>query len=389
MSLAKYRRDFPITKSFNFLDHANMAPSPVQVVRAVNDLMKEKAAFAYMKFDKWNATIDKLRDNMSTMIGANRQGIWFVNNTSDGINILANGIDWKKGDSVVMPDIEFPSVVYPFLKRRERISVRYAKSRLTEDGVDVPLYEFERCIDDSTRLVCVSSVDFGYGTKYELRKIGEIAHAHNAFFFIDASQSVGVAQMQVDLEGVDALALGGQKWTLAPSGGGILYINPRLFDRFEPPNVGWMSVDDSVGQFAKNYTEHYTLAPDARRFATGHLNFPGILGLAASTQYLLDVGLARIETQIRHLTRALMDGATEMGLRILTPQNDNRRAGIVSFEISEPAAVIDHLKKSRIVVSGAVQTRGRGIRVSPHFYNTTQEIVDLITEVRRIREKST
>jgi len=115
-------KEFPITKSFNFLDHANMSPSPIQVLRAVNELMREKAAFSYMKFDKWIAIIEKLRDSTSTMIGASRHGIWFVNNTSDGINILANGTDWKKGDSVVMSDIEFPSVVYPFVKRRDRIN---------------------------------------------------------------------------------------------------------------------------------------------------------------------------------------------------------------------------------------------------------------------------
>ena len=387
VDLSRFRKDFPITKSFNFLDHANMSPSPVQVVAAVSRLMREKATHAYMKFDKWTAQIERARTNIGSLLGAKKAGVWFANNTSDGINIVANGIEWKKGDNVVMPEIEFPSVVYPFLKRRGLIQMRYAKAEFGDDGMRVPISEFERLVDDRTRVVSISSVDYGFGTRYDLRKIVKIAHSHGALTLVDASQSAGAVQMHVDDDGVDAVAFGGQKWTLAPSAGGVFYLNPDNYEDFTPPFVGWFSVGDPMGQIVQKYTEKYELAPDARRFATGHLNFPGIIGLSASTQYLLDGGFPQLEERNLYLSGYLQSLLTEAGFRLLTPRERGSRAAIVSFEISQPASVIESLKQKKIIVSGALQTRGRGIRVSPDFYNTDDEIDELVTNLPRVARK--
>lgn len=378
LKLANIRKDFPITKRFDFLDHANMSPSPLQVVSALDRLMKDKAAFAYMKWDAWSAALERARSNIASILGASKEGVWFANNTSDGINIVANGIQWTKGDNVVIPEIEFPSVVYPFLKRRGLIDVRYASADYGESGVRVPISEFERLVDDRTRVVGLSSVDYGFGTRYDLRKIARVAHKHGAMLLVDASQSAGAVQMRVDDDGADIVAFGGQKWTFAPSGGGVFYMNPKRYSEFVPPNVGWFSVKDPMQQIVQDYTKRYELAPDARRFATGHLNFPGIVGLSASTQYLLDTGFSEIEERHLHLSGYLHKLLTESGFKTLTPGEKSARAGIMSFRISNPASVIETLKTKKIIVSGALQTRGRGIRVSPAFYNTDEEVERLV-----------
>jgi cysteine desulfurase/selenocysteine lyase len=378
LKLAKIRRDFPITKRFDFLDHANMSPSPLQVVSAVDRLMKDKAAYAYMKWDDWSAELERARSNIASILGASREGVWFANNTSDGINIVANGIQWNKGDNVVIPEIEFPSVVYPFLKRQGLIDIRYAKADFGEDGVRVPFSEFERLVDDRTRVVGLSSVDYGFGTRYDIRKIGRVAHRHGAMLLVDASQSAGAIQMRVDYDGADVVAFGGQKWTFAPSGGGVFYMNPKNYSEFVPPNVGWFSVKDPMQQIVQDYIRRYDLALDARRFATGHLNFPGIVGLAASTQYLLDTGFTEIEERHLYLSGYLHKLLTESGFKTLTPGEKAARAGIMSFQIPNPASVIEALKRKKIIVSGALQTRERGIRVSAAFYNTDVEVERLV-----------
>ncbi|MDA4128892.1 MAG: aminotransferase class V-fold PLP-dependent enzyme [Thaumarchaeota archaeon] len=389
MNLSKYRQDFPITKRFVFLDHANMSPSPVQVVRAVSKLMREKAGFAYMKFEVWGAQVEQARQNVAKMLGARKEGVWFANNTSDGINIVANGVAWRKGDNVVMPDIEFPSVVYPFLKRRGMVDLRYAKTDYSREGVQVPISEFERLVDDRTKVVCLSAVDYGFGCRYDLRAVSEIAHRHGAIALVDASQAAGAVQMHIDADGVDAVAFGGQKWTFAPSAGGVFYMNPSTFDIFTPPFVGWYSVADPMNQILTNYTEHFEIAADARRFATGHPNFPGIVGLAASSQYLRDVGFSRVEARCLEVSGYLMRRLAEEGFTILTPRENGRRASIVSFVIPDGKAVIEGLKKKRIIVSGYLQTRQRGIRVSPAFYNTNLEVDRLVENLPKVsRQKS-
>src|SRR5579872_7128783 len=122
---AKIRKDFPIVKKFNFLDHANMAPSPVQVAKAVSRLMRQKTTHTILVSDIWNAGVEKCRENCAELLGVPREGVWFVNNTSEGMNIIANGTKWNSGENVVMPDIEFPSNVYPFLKKKGEVEMKY------------------------------------------------------------------------------------------------------------------------------------------------------------------------------------------------------------------------------------------------------------------------
>lgn len=362
-----------------------MSPSPVQVARAVSQVMREKVLYSHLKFEGWLSKVEDARKNVGTILGGKKEGVWFVNNTSDGINIVASGIEWKKGDSVVMSNIEFPSVVYPFLKRRGLIEVKYAQAKFSDEGVDVPLSEFERLIDDRTRVVCVSAVDYRFGIRYDLRKISEIAHRHGALVVVDGSQCVGAVQMHADADGADVVTLGGQKWTFAPSAGGIFYMNPKLFPQFTPPFVGWFSVADPMNQIVGPYTEKYEITTDGRRFATGHLNFPGIIGLAASTQYLLDVGLSKIEERNMELSERLQRRLTEVGFKLLTPREKSKHAAIVSFAIQDPVEAIASLKSKKIIVSGALQTGGRGIRASPDFYNTDAEVDLLVRSLPRRR----
>jgi len=366
-----------------------MSPSPVQVAKAVDSVMRNKVEDAYLQLERWNEEIEKTRDNCSKLLGVQRDGVWFVNSTSDGMSIIANGIDWERGDNVVMPDIEFPSNVYPFLRKKDLIEVRYARASYEDEGVEVPLEEVETLVDDHTKVLCVSAVDFAFGIKYDLKRLAEIAHPHNAMFVVDGSQAVGAVRMKGAEDMVDVITLGGQKWTLAPSAGGIFYMNPKLIEKFRPSNVGWMSIDSPKDQLTRQYTEHFEFAKDARRFATGHLNFPGIIGLGASSKYLLDVGITEIQNEIEKLTTYLIRGLDELGFRLLTPRNPRHRAGIVSFAIDNPQSVIEFLKGFKIIVSGASQTKGRGVRVSPDFYNTEAEVHALLRKLRQLLEERT
>lgn len=366
-----------------------MSPSPIQVVKIVAAFMKQKAEQSYVAFSTWNENVERARDNCSKILEVPREGVWFVNNTSEGMNIIANGVKWKQGDNVVMPNIEFPSNVYPFLRRKGQIDINYVEANYSSEGVSVPIGEFEKLVNDNTRVVCVSAVDFGFGIRFDLREISDIAHRHGAMLVVDASQSAGVIQMHGRSDGIDVITLGGQKWTLAPSGGGILYMSPEILREFEPPSVGWNGVESPGDQMLRNYTQHYELAKDARKFALGHLNFPGIIGLKGATDYLLRIGISNIEKEVMRLTRKLIVGLKELRLSLLSPDEDRSRAGIVSFGFNEPAKVVESLMRKKVLISGAVQTRGRGLRVSPNFYNTDLEIDSLLTLINKYSNAST
>lgn len=382
MDIEKYRREMPIVDHYTFLDHANMSPSPRQVLDTVKKVMEGKVNHAYLPLNDLNKQVETTREDVAKLLGASRkEEIWFMNTASMGLSVTSNMQKWNKNDNVVLSDLEFPSNVYPWLKLQKKgVEVRYTKSSFDSNGaINVSLNEFEKLIDDRTKVVAVSSVDYQYGYKFNLKRISEIAHEHGALVVVDACQSVGAMRTRAKEDDVDIITFGGQKWTLAPSAGGGFFIKNELISQFEPPNIGWLSVTRSKKRISEsNYKTKYTLREDAMRFAHGHLNYLCILGFGASTKFLLDAGIGNIEKRVLNLNRRLMEKLADMDYQIMTPRDDEKRAGIVSFKIDDSEKKIEKLRRKNILVS----LRGPGIRVSPHFYNNEEEIYRLLNEIR-------
>jgi cysteine desulfurase/selenocysteine lyase len=228
-------------------------------------------------------------------------------------------------------------------------------------------------LDERTRLVALSFVEFGTGFRNDLRAIGQLCRERGVYFCVDGIQGLGALDLKVTQSSIDFLATGAAKWLMGPIGAGFLYCRRALIEKLVPIRVGWWGVVDRDDFFRYDSP----LREDARRFEEGSLNFLGIHGLGASLELLLEVGISQIEERVLSLTDYLIVGLQERGYNITTPiASPQERSGIVCF--SHPQHALDdleqRLRKAKVIIS----KRGQVIRVSPHFYNDETDIDQLL-----------
>ena len=371
-NLKKIRELFPVTKSRIFLNHAAESPLPKPVTEAIC-----KFAEKFSNFGEYSKDLsDCGKSFFAKLINAKPEELAVVENTSMGLNIAANVLKYPKGSKVVTTDLEYPSVVYPWLRRNLNVKVEYVKS---VNG-KVLLSDFERAVDDKTVAVAISHVEYFNGFRNDLKAISEIAHEHGAYVIVDAIQSAGAISVDVKKDDVDFLACACYKWLLGPAGAGYLYIKEELIEKFEPPFIGWMSVKPEVFETIDFWDIwKLNLSKTASRFEVGTPSRISIVGIIEALKLLLKFGTEKIENRILKLTDHLINAVKDLGLELQTPEERQHRSGIVNFKISKPKELAEKLKTKDIIVSA----RAHGLRVSPHFYNTTEEINRLIEEVER------
>lgn len=371
MNIRKIREQFPIVKKKVFLNHAAHSPLSKPTLKAMQEHIVELSQFGTISAD-----LNMGRRLFAELIGAEPEKIALVPNTSTGLNLIANMLDYPPGSNVVVTDLEFPSVVYPWLRKKLGVEVRYVRN---VNG-RILLGDIERFVDDRTVVVAISHVEYTNGFRNDLGSLAEITHEHGAFLVVDAVQSAGAVRIDVKRDGVDFLAVSCYKWLLGPAGAGFLYVNKDLAERFEPPFVGWASVKPEVFETVDLWDIwNLKLSETASRFEVGEPSAVSFVGAAAALQQLLDVGMTSIERRILRLTNHLIEAVKEMGLRLQTPEGAECRSGIINFLIDDPKEKVETLQKKGIVVSA----RAQGIRVSPHFYNTQEEIDRLLTQLTR------
>jgi selenocysteine lyase/cysteine desulfurase len=365
MNLEAIRAEFPITKRWSYFNHAAVAPLPKCSAQRMREAIEEE-----MNLGRINEEgIPQVRRLAAQLLNARPEEIAFVGNTSEGLSILANGIRWHEGDRVITAGVEFPANVYPWLNLADQgVKTQFLPQ---QDG-RIRLEDLLHSIDIHTRVVALSFVEFSSGYRNDIQTIGEVCHNQGIYFILDAIQGLGALKLDVKRAKVHALSTGGYKWLLGPLGTGILYIAPEFMDELKVWLVGWMNVVNAEDFL--NYELKFL--PDARRFESGCLNLPGIYGLGASLKLLIDIGIEKIERRIHHLTDRLCQGLKRKGYHIFSPRGANEWSGIVSFyhpKIPSPR-LLEILTRDRIVVS----LREDRIRVSPHFYNTEEEIDRLL-----------
>jgi len=360
-----YRREFPVTEKYIYLDHSGVAPTSLRVKSAIEKFLNEAAEGGAFHYPKWAQRVNEIRSACARLINAGPDELAFVKSTSHGLSIVAEGLDWKPGDNVLIYEKEFPSNLYPWLNlKRKGVEVRIIPSR---DG-RILIDDIERLIDSKTRLLAVSSVQFSNGFRIDLKKVGALCRKNNVLFCVDAIQSLGVLPMDVKEYNIDFLSADAHKWLLGPEGIGIFYCKRELAERLAPPLIGWKCVRN---EFDFDNPD-FCLKTDALRFEEGSMNLLGIFGLGAAVDLLLEVGIENIETRVLGLGEIIIREAEQRGYRVLTPKARSERGGNVTFSGDfDPAAARDRLREKRILVN----TRGGGLRVSPHFYNTKEELL--------------
>ena len=360
------RSEFPITKEWIFLDNAGAVPLPRFVTGRMQRFMD-----SYYKediTDHWpllQDTIAECRGLFAQLICARPEEVALVSSTSEGMNIVANMLDFHSGDNVVVTDVEFPANLFPWLNLANKgVEVRTA----AVNGAASPLEAIAACVDDRTRVVAVAHVAFPTGLRLDLKPIADLAHAHGAYLAVDAVQSAGVVPLDVHAAGVDFLACSGFKWMMSPSGTGAFFCREDVMRRYNPGYVSWFSVQNPFNFVPGN---DFYLAEDASRFMiSGNINLIGFQGFREGLKFILDTGVETIHTHVHGLLAYAIERAEELGLPLISPSELSQLGSIINIRVSEPDRLVDTLRAAHVY---AVQRVG-GIRLSPHVYNTRAEM---------------
>jgi cysteine desulfurase/selenocysteine lyase len=368
--LAAWRREFAAARDCAYLDHATLAPLPRVAVDAMAASIESHARKGSLAFHDLHANAERVRAQFAELIGADAGEVAMTSSTAAGINIIAKGLRWPEGDSVVVPSIEFPANMYPWL-HLERRGVRVRRVAPVDGRIAVD--RLMAACDDTTRVIAVSLVQFSSGFRLDVQSLGETCRARGILLIVDGMQAVGSLAIDVHKLPIDAMALQSYKWLLGPHGVGWLYVRKELLDRIEPLAVGSRSVTPRA-----SYLDHrFELAESATRFETGVLNLHGIAGAGASLELLQRVGIANIEARVLALSERLARGLNARGYAILgSRSNASECSAIVAFRHPTIDASTCH---ARLATAGVVTSVREGaIRASPHFYNSEDDIDRLL-----------
>jgi len=369
-------REFPILRNWDFFNHAGVSPIPRVGAEALRKFAEQAESAAYVGWG-WHQEIERLRHNAAQLINGHRDEIAFVKNTSEGISIVASGLDWQWGDKIITTGVEYPTNIYPWMEtaRHRGVKLLMVQEEESADGTRcVPTEKIlEAAGDPRTRMISLSHVEYASGQRHDLHRIGQFCAERHIHFCVDAIQSLGILPVDVKAMHVDFLSADGHKWLLGPEGAGIFYCRRELLEHTRPLMVGWMNVVD-----AKDFGNYdYTLRSDGGRFECGSYNVPGLLALKASLELLQGVGIEPIGQRIKMLSDALIEGLQKKGYRIVSPRRDEQWSGIVSFTSPRHAheKLADDLRRTHRI---EIAVREGRLRCSPHFYNTEAQIEKLI-----------
>jgi selenocysteine lyase/cysteine desulfurase len=374
MDWTKLREQFPVTRRWAFFDHAAVAPLSAPAQRAVAEWAADMAENGDVHESLWMRRVGEVRGLAARLLNADPLDVAFVKNTSEGVGLVAEGFPWQPGDNVVTAQEEYPANVYPWMNLAHRgVELRTVPSR----GARIDLEDIRAAIDGRTRLVSLSFVEFASGFRNDLDAVGALCRERGLFFFVDAIQGLGVLPLDVRRTPVDGLAADGHKWLVGPEGAGLFYLRREWVERLHPVGVGWNSV---VGALDFGRID-FRLKPHAGRWESGSLNVGGVHALGASLELLLGLGIDAVAERVLGLTDYLCERARRAGLEVFSSREPNERSGIVSLVAppgSEPRALVRRCRDEGIVIN---QRAGR-LRISPHCYNSPEEIDRLVQHLK-------
>ncbi len=359
----RFRKDFPITERWTYLDHAAAGPIAKPVHEEVQRAYWDTVHYGDVHWRAWLEKRESIREKFARFIHADASEIAFIHSTSEGMNLIADLI--SREGSVLTNTLEFPASTVPWLHRK-------AKIRFLEpvEGV-LPVGDIKKNLGHSKILV-TSFVQYQNGFRQDLEALGKIKGKR--YLVVNGTQGFGVLPINVRKWNADFFCAASYKWFLAGHGGGILFAKKEWLDKFKPAFAGWRS--RVVEEDFNNRTVHLRKA--ASRTEYGCPTFPVIFALGASLDYFNRIGMEAIEKRVLDLTDYALSRLEDLGLEIVTPLERKYRSGIVVFKMDRAAEVARRFLKKRIFVS----PRGPGIRIAPHFYNQFSDIDRLIKELK-------
>ncbi len=366
MNVDKIREDlFPVTKTTTFFDIANHSPPCVPVQEAIRGYLID-----WDRLDRMgDARTEEAVATWAKLVGATPEEACSQPNTSQGLATVAEALRFKEGDNVVVNDLENPANLYPWISQRTKgVELRVVKGK----GGAVQLDDLEKAIDDKTKAVSVSHVEWLTGARHDVRAFSDIAHEHGAYMVVDGIQAAGALKVDVKRLGVDFYACGGYKWLVGCSGAGFLYVTKDLIPEIDPVQIGYRSVEE-------HDMERPRLKDSAKKYELGEPSYLSTVGTMAAIKMLLDIGPPAIETRVLKLAQRLYDGLAHIGVSVVSPKEKTMRSGVVSFTTKDTEATFKKLRAENFYLS----LRSAGIRCAVDFYNTEEEVDRLLSVLAR------
>jgi cysteine desulfurase/selenocysteine lyase len=370
------RKQFPILDHGLYLNHAAIAPWPRCTSEAVQEFSSENAFTGPGGYRDWIVRENLLRQNLAKLTGASsKNDIALLKNTTEGISLVAWGLDWQSGDNIVLPQGEFPSNRLPWLAQSALgVEIREVDIRAAENAESALI----GAMDDRTRLLSVSAVQWSDGFRLDLEILGEACHSKDVLFFVDAIQQLGALPLDVEACQIDFLAADAHKWLLGPEGIAVFFCRENARPRLRLLQQGW-HMYDNPWNFHHNEGK---ASKSAKRFEAGSPNSLGQAALHASLELLLDTGMEQVSGRILQNTEFLIRALREIpGIQITSRTEPERLSGIVSFMHENTPSGTLNSRLSKAGVTCAI--RGKSIRLSPHFYQDETYLSEFIRILER------
>lgn len=369
---ATTRQLFEHTRNIIYFNSASYGPFCDPVRKAISDNLDLRAASERDDSHDAFVTADELRGDYAALIGAKKREVGLGMNTSFGLNLAAFGLPLKRGDEVLLSDVEFPAAVYAWqgAATARGLKIKFMKSRENRFDIDA----FEKSITRRTRVLSLSWVQFFNGYKNDIAALSVICKRQNIFLVVDGIQGVGVEPINVRKLGIDIFTSGCQKWLLAPQGGGFFYLADEIRDRIIPSSMSWLSVDWQM-KFDDLFHFDKPLFNSAQRFEMGYYVVLNILGMKAAVKIFQDLGVSNIKRHNRVLLDRLADYIRSHSYYSITSSmTAKHRSSILTFTCKDVKELHGHLLKQKIIL---VRREG-SIRVSVHLYNNEKDIDRMI-----------
>lgn len=359
--------EFPLSEGIIYLNHAAVAPWPQRTSEAVIAFARENSQQGSNNYLTWLKKEVQLRQQLKQLLNAHSSDdIALVKNTSEALSFVAYGLDWEAGDNIVSSNEEFPSNRIPWQSLSAQ-QVEFRQAELSKN--DDPEQALFQQVDNRTRLITVSSIQFASGLRLDLERIGQFCQQRNILFCIDAIQSLGAVRFDVQACHADFVMADGHKWMLSPEGLGVFYTSPKARDQLKLTQFGWHMIEE-LNQYEN---KPWTISKTARRFECGSPNMLAIHALSASLSLLLETGMGIVEKLVLEKNAYLADQIEHNPLlTLLSKRAAPPQSGITVFKHNTIALepLFEYLKNKGVVCA----MRGGGIRFSPHFYTPQSQL---------------
>ncbi len=372
--LLEYRKEFPILEKTTYLVSNSLGPMPRTVPAKLAEYGRDWGELGVKAWSKgwWEQPVN-VGNEIAPLINAGDGEVVMMPNVTIAQTAVLSAIDFPKGrDTIVMTELDFPSVRYAYEEMAKRFGARIVVVR-SQDGISIDQAELLAAIDERTRLVAVSHVLFRSAFIMDADAICRRAREVGALVSLDSFHAVGVIPVDVKQSGADFLTGGVLKWLCGGPGGCFLYVSPKVRDQLRPALTGWQA---HSRPFAFEDTMEYTTG--AFRWLNGTPVIPALYVAAEGPKILRKAGIAAIRAKSVRLTSRLVELANELGYRVFAPRDPSQRGGTVALDVPHGYEVTQVLLSRDFLVDYRV---GAGIRIAPHFFTTEAEVDEAVSQI--------